>query len=114
MASTPDPNRGSEVTAFSIVMIILPTITVVLRVWSRLTPKSQRFWWDDWFAIASLVCTARYPINHAVLNLLSRRKAVRACNAIHINAVGVGRAWSSFQSTFPGANGPGSQVRLRN
>lgn len=54
MASTPDPNRGPEVTAFSIVMIILPSITVALRVWSRLTPKSQRFWWDDWFAIASL------------------------------------------------------------
>ena len=89
MASSPDPNRGPEVTAFSIVMIILPTITVALRVWSRLTPKSQRFWWDDWLAIASLVCTAPYPINRAVLNLLSCRKAVRDCNAIHINAVGI-------------------------
>lgn len=56
MASTPDPNRGPGVTAFSIVMIILPSITVALRVWSRLTPKTQRFWWDDWFAIASLPC----------------------------------------------------------
>lgn len=61
MESTPDPNRGSEVTAFSTVMIILPTITLALRIWSRLTPKSQRFWWDDWFAIASLVGAARYP-----------------------------------------------------
>lgn len=61
MASIPDPNRGPEVTAFCIVMIILPTIALALRIWSRLTPKSQRFWWDDWFAIASLVCSARYP-----------------------------------------------------
>lgn len=56
MASIPDPNRGPEVTAFCIVMIILPTIALALRIWSRLTPKSQRFWWDDWFAIASLPC----------------------------------------------------------
>ena len=94
MASTPGPNRGPEVVAFSIVMIILPTIAVALRLWSRLTPKSQRFWWDDWFAIASLVCTARHPINR----VLRYRKAIRACNAIHIHTVGVrrGRAWSSF------------------
>ena len=58
MASIPDANRGPGFAALSIVMIILPTIAVTLRVWSRLTVKNQRFWWDDWFAIVSLVCAA--------------------------------------------------------
>lgn len=42
-----------------IAMLVLPTITVVLRVWSRailpLSPTSHiksRFWWDDWAAFA--------------------------------------------------------------
>lgn len=59
MTSLPDPNRGPEITALAIVMMILPTIAVALRVWSKITPKSQNLWWDDWFAIASLVCVAR-------------------------------------------------------
>ena len=42
-------------------MIILPTIALTFRVWSRLTSKNPRCWWDDWFAIASLVCAPRYP-----------------------------------------------------
>ena len=58
MVSMPDPNRGPGLQALLIVMIVLPTIAVVLRVWSRLTLKGQRFWWDDWFAIASLVCVS--------------------------------------------------------
>ena len=51
----PDPNRGPGLVGLSVVMMVLPTIAVALRFWSRLTLKGQRFWWDDWFAIASLV-----------------------------------------------------------
>ena len=59
MASIPGPDHGPKVVALSIVMIVLPTIALALRIWSRL-PKNQRFWWDDWFAIASLVCATIY------------------------------------------------------
>ncbi|KAM0794501.1 hypothetical protein BDR22DRAFT_922698 [Usnea florida] len=54
MAESPGPTRGPGLTALCIVMIILSILAVTLRVWSRLLSKNQRFWWDDWFAIASL------------------------------------------------------------
>ena len=56
MAVSPDPNRGLGLTAFCIVMMILSILAVVLRIWSRLISKKLKFWWDDWCAIASLVC----------------------------------------------------------
>lgn len=53
MAAALDP---SGLTALCIFMMIVSTLAVILRVWSRLTQKEQNFWWDDWCAIASLVC----------------------------------------------------------
>ncbi len=75
MATISDPNRGPGFAALSVVMIILPTVAVTLRVWSRLTLKSQRIWWDDWFAIASLVCAFHCPDHQShCLDLLTCRK----------------------------------------
>lgn len=54
MAESPNSTRGPGLTALCIVMIILSIVAVTLRVWSRLLSRNQRFWWDDWFAIASL------------------------------------------------------------
>ena len=56
MAVSPEPSRGPGLAALCIVMIVLSTLAVILRIWSRLTSKKQRFWWDDWCAIMSLVC----------------------------------------------------------
>lgn len=54
MAVSPEPSRGPGLAALCIVMMILSTLAVILRIWSRLTSKKQRFWWDDWCAIMSL------------------------------------------------------------
>ena len=59
-STSPDQNRGPRITALAIVVISLPTIAIILRIRSRLLSNKQRLWWDDWFAIASLVCSARY------------------------------------------------------
>ena len=56
MAKTPDLSHEPTVAALCVAMMILSVLAVILRVWSRLTSKKQRFWWDDWFAITSLVC----------------------------------------------------------
>ena len=60
MASIPGPNHGPEIIAVSVFLTILSIMALALRVWSRLISKNQGFWWDDWFALASLVCAAHY------------------------------------------------------
>ena len=112
----PDPNRGTGFAVLSLIMMILPTIAITLRVWSRLTLKSQRFWWDDWFAIASLVCALHchqiigLALPGVVLTCLS--KALRACIHIYITTMGLGRAWSPYKSTQPGEKCSRAQVPL--
>lgn len=53
----------SDPILFSLIisMIVLSVVFIILRFWSRLANVSskssmgRRFWWDDWFALASLV-----------------------------------------------------------
>lgn len=54
MASAPS-HGGVVALSFTIVMTVVATLFIVLRFWSR---RMTRFglWWDDWFAIATLVC----------------------------------------------------------
>jgi hypothetical protein len=58
MASAKD-NLTPELIQEIIPSIILPTVAVVLRFWSRWVnrPKGNMpmFWWDDWLCLASLV-----------------------------------------------------------
>lgn len=57
--TAPQPeNRSPGLRAFQIAMIIIPTIAIVLRFWSRTLAfgkKPPRFWWDDWLALMALV-----------------------------------------------------------
>ena len=105
MASIPGPDRGSHIVAVSIVMTILSTMALTLRVWSRLISKNNRFWWDDWLAIASLVCAAGYPdhqLHSSQLRssrLTDLSKALRAWHDIHSTLMGLRWAWPSHKST---------------
>lgn len=114
MASIPDPDRGSQIVAVSIVMTILSAMAVTLRVWSRLISKNNRFWWDDWLAIASLVCFAGY-LYHQLRSsrLTDLSKALLACRGNHDSLMGSPRAWSSYKSTRPESNCFRFQVSLR-
>jgi hypothetical protein len=54
--------REASIRALFIIMAILPTIAVILRLWSRaLLPGSSherpmsRYWWDDWTVILATV-----------------------------------------------------------
>lgn len=54
------PDRGGPLKGFFIFMVILPTVAILLRFWSRSISSGKhsskgRFWWDDWVALASLV-----------------------------------------------------------
>ena len=66
MSTPPSPNlnddRGPELQALLIAMIVIPTVAVIIRFWSRallpgfsLSKQTLRFWWDDWFALAAAV-----------------------------------------------------------
>ena len=62
--------------ALSMVMTVLPTIAIALRIWSRLISKGQGFWWDDWFAIGSLVSN---PTTATCMKCLISRSALFYC-----------------------------------
>lgn len=51
-------DRSGLVYRLCIAMMVLPTVAVVIRTWSRAiskSPRRSRFWWDDWLCIAILV-----------------------------------------------------------
>ncbi|QKX55356.1 uncharacterized protein TRUGW13939_02448 [Talaromyces rugulosus] len=59
-------NRGPPMRTLLIAMIVLPTVAVLLRFWSRtLLPATGRlqsvgkFWWDDWSALVAAVSFSR-------------------------------------------------------
>ena len=47
-------NRAPGLIAESIIMTVIATVALFLRCWARALSQ-QRFWWDDWLAIATLV-----------------------------------------------------------
>ena len=114
MSSIPDPTRGPDVVAVSIVMTVLSIMALALRVWSRLMSRNQNFWWDDWFALASLVCAAHYQ-DHQLRSssVTDLSKALRACTECHGTLMGLRRVWSSYKSTYPKSTRFMSQVLLR-
>jgi hypothetical protein len=48
----PKPSRSGSILAATIALACLVIIFVGLRFWSRYT-ISKKFWWDDWFLLAS-------------------------------------------------------------
>lgn len=55
-------SKQSELRVLLITMIILPTVFVLIRAWSRallpITPMTRipnKFWWDDWTAFVAAV-----------------------------------------------------------
>ena len=53
--SLPNDSRAGGLNSLNIILTILPCIAILLRIWSRLTLKARRFWWDDWLVITTLV-----------------------------------------------------------
>ena len=61
MAAPSEADSGQSLRGFDIAMIIIPTVAVALRFWSRAlsghASKDRVFWWDDWTALMALVRT---------------------------------------------------------
>ena len=55
MSDSLTANRGPQVVSAAAAIIVLSTIAVGFRVWSRALSKKAEFWWDDWAAIAAWV-----------------------------------------------------------
>ncbi|KAI9669892.1 MAG: hypothetical protein M1831_006927 [Alyxoria varia] len=53
MAVTDD--RGQYVWHVTIAMTVVPTLSVLLRFWSRLISPSPKFWWDDYTAFFAFI-----------------------------------------------------------
>ena len=56
MAKITVPDSGPHPVAAAYTMLVLATIAVALRFWSRYISHEATFWWDDWFALMALVC----------------------------------------------------------
>ena len=48
-------NRTQGFVEFVAIALISSCVALVLRAWSRLLLRKRRFWWDDYFAFATLV-----------------------------------------------------------
>jgi len=58
MATSQGENHRPSLPAFDISMIVIATVAVALRFWSRLIHRSQyssRLWWNDWVILMALV-----------------------------------------------------------
>lgn len=48
-------NRGPNIIACSVVLLIVPSITVCIRFWSRVVASRAHFWWDDLMLLLTLL-----------------------------------------------------------
>lgn len=55
-----DSDRGPNIISCATVMLVIPTLTVLIRLWSRLVASRIRFWWDDYMLLATLLCSHVY------------------------------------------------------
>ena len=47
--------QAPEIIACAIAVIVIPTLAVIMRFWSRTAAGELGFWWDDWAILATLV-----------------------------------------------------------
>ncbi|TEY78488.1 hypothetical protein BOTCAL_0048g00140 [Botryotinia calthae] len=77
MSSTENQDRGPPLRSFLIFLLIISTLSVVVRFWSRaIMPcqssggkKSPRFWWDDWMALLCLSANSIKPFTAATTSM---------------------------------------------
>ena len=61
MSSSGSVDKAPEVVALGISLIVITTVAVVLRLWSRLlihtlgSSRSRVLWWDDWLIMICFV-----------------------------------------------------------
>jgi hypothetical protein len=48
-------NQGRSILATIYVFLVLSTLAVALRFWSRHVAHRAGFWWDDWVVLIALV-----------------------------------------------------------
>ena len=81
MATPHDGDPGHSLRAFDISMIVIPTVAVGLRFWSRMIHKTQnrsRLGWDDWIILMALVCfTGSCARTRFCADFLTRREAIQ-------------------------------------
>lgn len=62
MSRSSSADRAPQVVALGIPFMIIPTVAVVLRIWSRMlihtlgsSSRAHVLWWDDWLIMMGLV-----------------------------------------------------------
>ena len=92
-------DRSSDVLVVAIVMIVVSTLAVGLRCWSRYVAHKAEMWWDDWLSLLALVSLILFALsdeaNHGVLSSI---------------AIQLGYLWAQY---VLGLSWPGSAHRLR-
>ena len=84
-ASPSGDNRGPTLIKVDITLLTLSTIAICLRIWSRLTSRTQGFWWDDWLAIATMVSSPVRPIAGYIPDIKHRSHSLSPPKHSHSN-----------------------------
>ena len=50
-------DRGPNIVACATVLLVVPTLAVFIRLWSRVVVSRIRFWWDDYSLLGTLICS---------------------------------------------------------
>lgn len=53
-------DRGPNIIACATVLVAVPTLTVLVRFWSRIVVSGVRFWLDDYMVFGTLICSHVY------------------------------------------------------
>ncbi|KAF2792075.1 hypothetical protein K505DRAFT_58521 [Melanomma pulvis-pyrius CBS 109.77] len=55
-------DRGPNIIACAVILLIVPSVAVIIRLWSRTVASRSRFWWDDFWLLITLLFSHLYLI----------------------------------------------------
>ena len=53
-------DRGPNIIACATVLVVVPTLTVLIRIWSRVVASRVHFWRDNYMLLVTLICSHVY------------------------------------------------------
>ena len=79
-------SRSAGIIATAVIGLIIATVAIVLRFWSRKISKAG-FYWDDWFALASLVSSLRSTLGQFFLEGVQAQIHLSSFNSVRYDQV---------------------------
>ena len=93
MSSSISADRAPQIVALGIPFLIIPTLAVVLRIWSRMllstsgSSRARGLWWDDWLVIMGLV---------SICNCVSNKCVLTSQQPLSLATTALDLSWTTF------------------